>query len=87
MSGISGRAKPGCAWLDAEFAGPWFAGSAMTQADITVAVFWLFGRAKRPRFFDGLGCKRLEALAERLQETPAFQAALPEPETLADQLT
>ena len=22
----------------------------MTQADVTVAVFWLFGRAKRPRF-------------------------------------
>lgn len=59
----------------------------MTQADITVAVFWLFGRAKRPRFFAGLGCKRLEALAERLQETAAFQATLPEAETLANELT
>jgi glutathione S-transferase len=81
------QVRDGFAWLDAEFAGPWFAGSAMTQADITVAVFWLFGRAKRPRFFEGLGCKRLEALAERLQETPAFQATMPEPETLTDQLT
>ena len=81
------QVRDGFAWLDAEFAGPWFTGSAMTQADITVAVFWLFGRAKRPRFFDGLGCKRLEALAERLQATPAFQATKPEPETLADQLT
>ncbi len=77
----------GFAWLDAEYAGPWFTGSEMTQADVTVAVFWLFGRAKRPRFFDRLDCKRLEALAERLQETPAFQATLPEPETLVDQLT
>ena len=81
------QVRDGFAWLDAEFAGPWFTGPAMTQADITVAVFWLFGRAKRPRFFDGLGCRRLEALAERLQETPAFQATLPEPETLADQLS
>jgi glutathione S-transferase len=81
------QVRDGFAWLDAEFEGPWFAGSAMTQADITVAVFWLFGRTKRPRFFDGLNCKRLEALAERLQETPAFQATMPEPETLTDQLT
>jgi glutathione S-transferase len=36
--------------------------------------------------FEGLGCKRLEALAERLQETPDFLATLPEPEALADQL-
>jgi glutathione S-transferase len=81
------QVRDGFAWLDAEFEGPWFAGSAMTQADLTVAVFWLFGRGKRPRFFDGLNCKRLEALAERLQETPAFQATMPEPETLTDQLT
>jgi glutathione S-transferase len=81
------QVRDGLAWLDAEFVGPWFAGSAMTQADITVAVFWLFGRAKRPRFFGALGCKRLEALAERLQATSAFQATLPEPETLTDQLT
>jgi glutathione S-transferase len=80
------QVRDGFAWLDAEFAGPWFTGSAMTQADITVAVFWLFGRAKRPRFFRGLECKRLEALAERLQDTPAFQATLPEPEILATEL-
>src|ERR1700689_2136202 len=71
------QVRDGFAWLDAEFAGPWFTGPAMTQADITVAAFWLFGRTKRPRFFEGLGCKRLEALAERLQVTPAFQATMP----------
>ena len=74
-------------WLDAQFAGPWFTGDAMTQADVTVAVFWLFGRAKRPQFFAGLACGKLEALAARLQGTPAFQATLPEPETLASDLT
>jgi hypothetical protein len=49
-------------------------------------VFWLFGRTKRPRFFAGLGCGKLGALAERFEGTPAFQATLPEPETLANEL-
>ena len=50
------QVRDGFAWLDANFAGPWFTGAGMTQADVTVAVFWLFGRARRPRFFAGLGC-------------------------------
>ena len=81
------QVRDGLQWLDAQFAGPWFTGDAMTQADVTVAVLFLFGRAKRPRFFAGLACGKLEALAARLQGTPAFQATLPEPETLASDLT
>jgi glutathione S-transferase len=80
------QVRDGFQWLDAQFGGPWFAGSAMTQADVTVAVFWSFGRAKRPRFFAGLGCAKLETLAERLQDTPEFRATMPEPETLANEL-
>lgn len=80
------QVRDGFTWLDAAHAGPWFTGVEMTQADITVAVFWLFGRAKRPRFFAGLGCGRLDNLAERLQATAAFQATVPEPEMLTDQL-
>ena len=81
------QVRDGFQWLDAQFEGPWFTGTGMTQADITVAVFWLFGRGKRPRFFAGLGCAKLEALADRLQDTPEFQATLPEPETLASDLS
>jgi glutathione S-transferase len=77
----------GFIWLNAAFAGPWFTGAEMTQADVTVAVFWLFACARRPRFFAGLGCTRLEDLAERLQATAAFQATEPEPEALANELT
>lgn len=80
------QVRDGFQWLDAQFSGPGFIGETMTQADVTVAVFWLFGRGKRPRFFAGLGCTKLEALAERLQGTPEFQATLPEPETLASEL-
>jgi glutathione S-transferase len=80
------QVRDGFGWLDGQFAGPWFTGPEMTQADITVAVFWLFGCGKRPNFFAGLGCSRLEALAEKLQDTPAFQATLPEQATLASEL-
>ena len=81
------QVRDGFAWLDTQFAGPWFLGSEMTQADITVAVFWLFARGKRPNFFAGLGCAKLDDLAERLQATPSFQATMPEPETLSRELT
>ena len=80
------QVRDGFVWLDGAFAGPWFTGPAMTQADVTVAVFWLFGRARRPNFFARLGCNRLDELAERLQTTPAFQTTMPEPEALTDQL-
>jgi glutathione S-transferase len=80
------QVRDGFRWLNEAYAGPCFTGAEVTQADITVAVLWLFGRAKRPRFFASLGCVRLEELAERLQATPEFQATMPEPETLTDQL-
>ena len=80
------QVRDGFRWLDAEFAGPWFAGEAMTQADITVAAFWLFARGKRPKFFAELGCTKLDELAGRLQATPAFQTTMPESETLTSEL-
>jgi glutathione S-transferase len=80
------QVRDGFIWLNDAFAGPWFTGEAMTQADITVAAFWLFARGTRPNFIAGLGCGKLDALAERLQVTPAFQATLPEPETLVNEL-
>jgi glutathione S-transferase len=80
------QVRDGFVWLNEAHAGPWFTGAEMTQADVTVAVFWLFGRARRPRFFAGLGCHALDDLAERLQATSAFQVTKPEPEALTDQL-
>jgi glutathione S-transferase len=80
------QVRDGFIWLNGAYTGPWFTGAEMTQADVTVVVFWLFGRARRPRFFAGLGCERLNDLAERLQATSAFQTTAPEPETLTDRL-
>jgi glutathione S-transferase len=81
------QVRDGFIWLNEAYSGPWFTGAEMTQADITVAVFWLFGRAKRPRFFAALGCHKLDELAERLQATSEFQATMPEPEALPETLT
>ncbi len=81
------QVRDGFVWLDGQMTGPWFLGRRMTQADITIAVFWLFARGKRPNFFGGLGCKRLNELADRLQTTPAFAATMPEPETLTNALS
>jgi glutathione S-transferase len=80
------QVRDGFAWLDDRLVGPWFLGETMTQADITVAVFWLFARGKRPNFVVSLGCDKLEELAERLQASPAFQATMPEPEPLTSEL-
>jgi glutathione S-transferase len=80
------QVRDGFVWLNGAFAGPWFLGEQLTQADITLAVFWLFARGKRPNFFASLDCGKLDGLAERLQATPAFQATLPEPETLTSEL-
>jgi len=77
----------GYAWLEQQFEGDWLTGAEMTQADLTLAVFWLFGQAKRPGFFGRMTCPRIAALSERLGAAPAFVATMPEEETLSRDLS
>ena len=72
----------GFRWLDQRIEGEWLTDQRMTQADITLAVFWSSGRAIRPNFFARLDCPQIAALTERLEATPAFQATQREPEAL-----
>lgn len=65
-------------WLESQLESEWFLGDRISQADITVAVCWQFGREKRPKMFDRLGCSRLQALSDRLEKTPAFLETAPE---------
>ena len=65
-------------WLESQLEGEWFVGDRISQADVTVAVCWQFGREKRPKMFDRLGCSRLQALSDRLEKTPAFLETAPE---------
>ena len=80
------QVRDGLVWLDGALVGPYFLGETLSQADVTATAFWLFARGKRPNFIAGLGCCRLDDLAERLQATPAFQATMPEPEMLTSEL-
>ena len=59
-------------WLESQLEREWFVGGRISQADVTAAVCWQFGREKRPRMFDRFGCSRLQSLSDRLANTPAF---------------
>lgn len=72
----------GLRWLDGQFEAEWMTGGRMSQADVTLAVFWTFGLAVRPNFFDRLGCANIDALSKRLEATAPFQATQREPEPL-----
>ncbi|MEM7019470.1 MAG: glutathione S-transferase family protein, partial [Pseudomonadota bacterium] len=63
----------GFKWLDSKLTGEWFVGEQISHADIAVAVFWLFGRDKRRKFFDRMNCSALQALSDRLVELDAFK--------------
>ncbi len=80
------QVRGGYLWLDEQFEGPWFTGAGMTQADLTVGVFWSFGMAKRPGIFAKLACPNVRALAEKLEATAAFKAAAVESEKLSSRL-
>ena len=69
-----GQVVDGFAWLEEQLVGPWFAGVAPTQADITVAVMWSFGCARRPSFFARMSCPKIAALAEKLEASAPFAA-------------
>jgi glutathione S-transferase len=80
------QVRDGYMWLEGQFTGPWFTGGCMSQADLTVAVFWSFGLPKRPGLFAKLDCPNLQASCDRLEATPAFRAVPPETERLSNQL-
>ena len=80
------QVRDGFAWLEARLESDWLCDARMTQANLTLAVFWAFGRAKRPGFFARLDCPRIAALTDRLEATASFHATTPEVETLTSNL-
>ncbi|MDF1722135.1 MAG: glutathione S-transferase family protein [Minwuia sp.] len=67
--------QDGFQWLESQLTGDWFVGDRMSQADLSVAVFWQFALGKRPNFIARMNCSRLSALSDRLAATAAFLAA------------
>ena len=68
----------GFQWLDQQLTDEWFVGGRMTQADISIGVFWQFGCEKRPSFFRRMNCPHLQSLSNRLVKTKLFQLTTPE---------
>lgn len=75
---ISAQARDGFRWLDGQLEGPFLAGEAMTQADVSAALAYEFVQMANPELFDSLECPRLGALSERLAELEAFKRTRPD---------
>lgn len=65
------------AWLDTLDAAPWLMGERMTQADVTTAVTVDFTRLAVPEVMPPGRYPRLDALAARCAELPAFRETRP----------
>jgi glutathione S-transferase len=63
------------AWLEARAAGPWLAGPAMTQADVTLACAVTHMARRNPQFFSEAQFPRLAAHRRRCEALPPFAAA------------
>lgn len=77
----------GFVWLDRQFDSAWQVGERLTQADITLAVFWSFATGKRPGFLGRMDCPNIRRMTANLEATGAFQAVQPEPERLSDNVS
>lgn len=78
IDNLTSQVSGGLAALDAIEGQPWLAGSAMTQADVSAAVLVEFLKGMVPKLLPDGARPRLEALAARLRDTPAFaETALP----------
>ena len=81
------QVRDGFNWLEDRFEGPWLCGERMTQADLSLAVFWSFGCVNRPGFFSRLDCPNIADIADRLEATAPFQETVPESEPLLSDLS
>jgi len=70
--------RDGFVWLDSKLSDGRFVGGALTQADVTAAVYWQFCVEKRAKFCARMNCKNLQALSDELEETAEFLATPPE---------
>ena len=69
--------RDGFNYIDNEINGGWLVGGQLSQADVSLAVFWDFATRLRPKFFAGFNCNEIDILTEKLSETPAFKETLP----------
>lgn len=71
------QARSGLAWLAALDASPWLTGAALTQADVTTVVMYEFTRIVDAKLLLDGQYPRLDELARRCDELPAFAQTRP----------
>jgi len=87
--------RDGFHWLDGTCEGDWLTGAKMTQADVSLAVFWDFATRLRPNFFADLNLFYIDTITDKLRKTPAFTTTTPTdgalnaklPKTQAEEIT
>lgn len=78
IDNLKSQVAGGLAALEAIDGQPWLAGAKMTQADVSAAVLVDFLKFQVPELLPAGSHPKLEALAARLGELPAFrEAAIP----------
>jgi glutathione S-transferase len=71
------QALSGLEWLASLAPSPWLAGAGLTQADITTVVMYDFTRIVNPRLIAAGRYPRLDQLAARCSDLPAFAETRP----------
>ena len=65
--------RDGFYWINNKTKGDWLVGERMTQADVTLAVFWEFAVRIRPHFFADIKCNNIDTLTEKMHSLSAFK--------------
>ena len=76
IAACEAQIRDGFNWIDNEINDDWIISDQMTQADISLAVFWDFATRTRPCFFADFNCKDINKIAEKLHNFFAFQQTL-----------
>lgn len=71
------QARSGLAWLESVASASWLAGDRLTQADVTTVVMYDFTRLVNPMLIPDGDYPRLDALARRCADMPAFRDTAP----------
>ena len=71
------QAIGGFSHLENELTGDWFAGDAMTQADVTSAITMQFVSLAAPKIKEAMETPKLDALVERMMQNPNYAKTLP----------
>ena len=71
------QTKDGIEAIDRMAKKPWLTGEKMTQADVSVVIFWDFIYKHRPSDAAPLNCPNLKELAGRANTMPEFSETIP----------